>query len=43
VENFGDEESDVDIYLSEVDSAENITPALTESMIATFLNLTKVG
>lgn len=43
VEDFGDEESDADIYLSEVNSVEDRKSALTESMIATFLKLTKVS
>lgn len=43
MEDFGDEEPDDDVYLSEVDSAGDRTSALTESMIAELLNLTKVS
>lgn len=43
MEDFEDETPDADLYLSEVDSEDDRTSALTESMIATLLNLTKVG
>ncbi|HDR2672455.1 TPA: type VI secretion system tip protein VgrG, partial [Enterobacter bugandensis] len=40
---LGDEETDADFYLSEVDSEGDRASALTESMIATLLNLTKAS
>lgn len=43
MEDFWDEELDADFYLSEVGSAGDGTSALTESMIAKLLNLTKVS
>ncbi|KAB8308347.1 type VI secretion system tip protein VgrG, partial [Erwinia endophytica] len=43
VEDFWYEEPDADLYLSEVDSTEDRTSVLTESMIATLLNLTKAS
>ncbi len=43
VEDFGNEDSDANLYLSEEDIAEDSTSTLTESMIATLLNVTKVG
>lgn len=43
IEDFEDETPDADLYLSEVDSEDDRTSALTESMIATLLNLTKVS
>jgi type VI secretion system secreted protein VgrG len=43
MEDFGDEDYDANIYLSEEGFAEDNTSALTESMIATLLKVTKVG
>ncbi|WP_367395673.1 type VI secretion system Vgr family protein [Pantoea sp. Ep11b] len=43
MEYFDDEAPDVDLYLSEMDSEEHRTSALTESMIATLLNLTEIS
>ncbi|KGD76236.1 type VI secretion system Vgr family protein [Pantoea vagans] len=43
MEDFEDEALDADLYLSELDSEDDRTSALTESMIATLLNLTKVS
>ncbi|MBU9849147.1 type VI secretion system Vgr family protein [Rahnella aceris] len=43
MEYFEDEAPDADLYLSEMDSEDDRTSALTESMIATLLNLTKVS
>ncbi|MBD8216885.1 DUF2345 domain-containing protein, partial [Erwinia persicina] len=43
MEYFEDEAPDADLYLSEMDSEDDRTSALTESMIATLLNSTKVS
>ncbi|QZY82330.1 type VI secretion system tip protein VgrG [Klebsiella sp. CTHL.F3a] len=43
MEDFEDEAPDADLYLSEMDSEDDRKSALTESMIATLLNLTKVS
>jgi len=43
MEDFEDESPDADLYLSEVNSEDDRTSALTESMIATLLNLTKIS
>ena len=43
MDDFEDEALDADLYLSELDSEDDRTSALTESMIATLLNLTKVS
>ncbi len=43
MEYFEDEAPDADLYLSEMNSEDDRTSALTESMIATLLNLTKVS
>lgn len=43
MEDFEDETPDADLYLSEVDPEDDRTSALTESMIAALLNLTKVS
>ncbi|STH93565.1 Rhs element Vgr protein [Citrobacter braakii] len=43
MEYFEDEAPDADLYLSEMDSEDDRTSSLTEPMIATLLNLTKVS
>ncbi|MBG0644472.1 DUF2345 domain-containing protein, partial [Enterobacter kobei] len=43
MEDFEEESPDADLYLSEVDSEDDRTSALTESMISTLLNIKKVS